>query len=429
MMMLLESIWGSVSYVGAVLIACTMIGWRFQKKPLFGLRFAVTSLVILGLCHWFEQIVIGLDVSFYLRMTLLTMSCVVLFFSSLVLMRVCFSCSVWQALFCVTTGYCLEHLSHSLFELLVLCFHGTSVFPYSALMQLAVRGICYVLMYRIVRKADLNHVEATGKTQVLAALLIVTFAIIISNFAGAEAREGSNLLKGLLCLYSFFLGALGIFVEFYQVYYQRMKSERNILQQLLYQESQQYQREKETANLIHIKYHDLKHQLHILESQYGPEHLKDMRRAIDEYDTFFHTGNPALDTILTMKSYACASNGIQFTCMADGTKLNQLSETDVYSLFGNVLDNAIEAVSQLEPQRRMISMNVMPKNGFLFIHCENYCDEKPEFVNGVPQTTKADKDYHGVGTQSLQMLAERYHGSCSFSSDQAIFKTDIVLPL
>ena len=207
-----------------------------------------------------------------------------------------------------------------------------------------------------------------------------------------------------------------------------MTTERDLLQKLLYQEAEQYHREKDAIDVINVKYHDLKHQLHILESQYGREQLKNMREAIDGYDTLMRTGNIALDTVLSMKSYNCLNKQIQLTCMADGKQLNRLSEADIYSLFGNMLDNAIEAVETLPVEKRIISLHVFAQNGFVFIRCENYCGKAPQFQNGMPMTTKENKDYHGYGSHSLCLVAEKYKGLCTFNLKDDVFYTDIVLP-
>ena len=86
-------------------------------------------------------------------------------------------------------------------------------------------------------------------------------------------------------------------------------------------------------------------------------------------------------------------------------------------------------MEQLPEAERIISLSVIEQNSFLFIHCENYCQVVPTFVDGMPQTTKRDKNFHGIGTHSLQLLAERYDGICKFGIEGRIFYTDIVLPV
>lgn len=423
-------LWGSFNFVGAVIVASALVGNKLPRKHGYWPRMILLSIVIFLISFAFEELVNALSLSVYVRQTFRTLNCAFVFLSTLGLLKFSCTCSIWQALFCVTTGYCMEHLSQRLYSVLTIFISSLTVFPLAAIAVIAMRLLVYILFYRwIIHKMDLSHIETDSKFQIIAALIIVTFAIFISSYSGiAAVGVQSTLLHLMLYLYSMVLCVLGLFVELYQVSYQRMKSERDILQQLIYQEAEQYRREKDAVDVIKIKCHDLKHQLHILEEKYGTETMKDLRQAVEGYDSFFRTGNVALDTVLAMKNYNCIHKNIQLTCMADGEKLKMLSEADLYSLFGNILDNAIEAVEKLPIQRRIISLNIFLKNRFIFIHCENYFDAMPEFVEGVPQTTKENKNYHGYGSHSLRLMAEKYGGTCTFRMEGSVFHTDIVLP-
>ncbi len=427
-MKFLLHLWESISYVGAVIVAALLVSSRLPHKNKCWLKTVLVSATILTVSFVWERLVAVSSTSGYPRLLLRTMNCVAVFGCTMGLIKYTCTCSIWQALFCVTTGYCMEHISQKLYLIVLLCLPDGIGLAVTIPLQIAIRALLYIpMLYLLIRRANLRNIEIDNKVQMIAALIIVIFAVFISAFSSKEA--GNSLLLHLyLHLYSIVLCTLGLFVQFYQVSYQRMKSERDILQKLVYQESEQYQKEKDAIDVINVKYHDLKHQLHILEERYGKEKLKDMRQAVDGYDSFFRTGNAALDTILTMKNYVCINKEIQFTCLADSEKLDSMSEADVYSMFGNILDNAIDAVENLPKQRRIISLNVFCRNDFLFIHCENYCETTPVFVDGLPQTTKQDKNFHGFGSHSLQMLAAKYNGKCTFSASNEIFYTDIVLP-
>ena len=102
----------------------------------------------------------------------------------------------------------------------------------------------------------------------------------------------------------------------------------------------------------------------------------------------------------------------------------------MYALFGNILDNAIEAVSQIaDPERRVISLSVRMRAGCLIIEEENFFEGEIRFDDGLPITSKEDKNYHGFGMQSIRMLTERYEGDIQLESDQGIFKLSIMLPV
>lgn len=80
--------------------------------------------------------------------------------------------------------------------------------------------------------------------------------------------------------------------------------------------------------------------------------MDEIEKSVSLYDANVKTGNTVLDTILTEKSLLCYKKGIILSCVADGENIAFMEDADVYSLFGNALDNAIEAVLKLEEQRK-----------------------------------------------------------------------------
>ena len=79
-----------------------------------------------------------------------------------------------------------------------------------------------------------------------------------------------------------------------------------------------------------------------------------MEKEIKIYEAQNKTGNKVLDAVLTSKSLYCQNNGIGLTCVADGSALNFMEDMDISALFGNILDNAIEASMMLDQEKRFI---------------------------------------------------------------------------
>lgn len=108
-----------------------------------------------------------------------------------------------------------------------------------------------------------------------------------------------------------------------------------------------YEMSKESIAVVNQHYHDMKHQLMILSTMSDEDKrkakLQDMESKIAAYDAVVRTGNEYLDTVLTEKKLTCQSNQISMSCIADGSQLAFMDELDLYTLFGNALDNAIEA--------------------------------------------------------------------------------------
>ena len=205
--------------------------------------------------------------------------------------------------------------------------------------------------------------------------------------------------------------------------------EMQLLEHMLHLQKQQLQTSKDTIDIINIKYHDLKHQLSMLEGRLSESELKELKDAISIYNLSIKTGNDVLDVILAEKSLKCWKKSIKLNCIADGQSLAFMRSSDIYSLFGNAIDNAIEAAQNLEdPDKRVISLSVKRAMDMVAIHIENYYKGVLSFENDLPKTTKKDARYHGFGFKSIKMIAQKYNGFMSFDASNNIFKLNILLP-
>lgn len=184
---------------------------------------------------------------------------------------------------------------------------------------------------------------------------------------------------------------------------------------------EQYQKLLENINVINIKAHDLKHRASMTEDD-----KSDLYDVAAEYDSFIRTGNRTLDVVLTEKSLRCNLKKILFTCVADGAKLDFMSEEDICSLFGNALDNAIECEEKFPEDKRFIDVKIAAKNDFVSVHIENYFSGTLDMVNGLPHTTKDDELYHGFGMKSMKMIVEKYKGNMAVKAEDDMFQLDIV---
>ena len=214
----------------------------------------------------------------------------------------------------------------------------------------------------------------------------------------------------------------------------RIRRELEAVQNVLQNQYVQYKQSRESIDLINYKYHDLKHQIAVLRSETDPEKrnefLNHMEDEIRQYEAQNKTGNKVLDTVLTSKSLYCAKHGITFTCVADGKLLDHMHVTDICSIFGNALDNAIEHVILIPDQeKRLIHLTVSLQKGFVFIKIENYCEaEISKNEEDLITTTKKDSKNHGFGLKSIRKAVEKYDGSVVFGVQQNWFELKILLP-
>ena len=108
-----------------------------------------------------------------------------------------------------------------------------------------------------------------------------------------------------------------------------------------------------------------------------------------------------------------------------------MNEGDIYALFGNALDNAIEAVVKIkETDKRIIELKIHTVNNLLTINIRNSFDGSVIFdESGLPKTTKEDSSYHGYGVKSISMIVDKYDGNATFKTHNKMFSANILIPL
>ena len=213
-----------------------------------------------------------------------------------------------------------------------------------------------------------------------------------------------------------------------------MQRELDILNQLRYEQQQQYDLAKENIAIINRKCHDLKHQMAAMRSMVSPEnqarYLDEIERSVRIYDSILKTGNEVLDTVLTEKSLTCEANEIRLHCVADGRALGFMDPVDLYTVLGNALDNAIESVqAQTDPEKRMIDVLVCTEKAFLVMQVVNPLAEPLTFVNGLPVSTKPRDGYHGFGLKSVRHTVEKYGGHVNLRAEGGRFSLRVLIPL
>ena len=203
-----------------------------------------------------------------------------------------------------------------------------------------------------------------------------------------------------------------------------------VLSSMLEKEKRQYEVSKEYLDIINVKYHDLKH---IVQCSRGAPvdsgELDKIEEALEVFDAQIKTGNSALDVVLTEKLRYCAKHNVKLTCMADGAAISFIAPSDIYSLFGNILDNAIEASLKLSAEERQIALTVHGEKGLIIIRSENCYNGELLSRGDRFVSTKSNKYLHGFGMTSIKMIAEKYGGWVHFSGDGKTFVALVTIPV
>ena len=359
---------------------------------------------------------------------------------AVVAQSVIFDNSPRTSLFCCSMAYALENASSAadrLFVVSCLGHLGDSDVLLMSTHYWAIAAVVYGVAYATL----VRHMEKSGLTRiddpVLLLATVTTFGVniildlIIKDLGVLEipAHYQAALTVIYLCLCAYIM-----YSEYEMLYARRLELDVAAIEHMRSADAKQYELSKRNIDAINIKCHDIRHQIrHLKKSGAMVDQgiFNEIAREVDVYDSAVKSGNGALDTIITEKSLLCERNGITLSCIADGSTLDFMRPADLYSFFGNALENAFEAVERLgDPERRSISLDVRRRGDMAVIHIENYFDGKVHLdEDGLPLTSKGDTVNHGLGTTSMRLIIESYGGTLSVVAKGDTFHLSALVPI
>lgn len=152
---------------------------------------------------------------------------------------------------------------------------------------------------------------------------------------------------------------------------------------------------------------------------------------IDSTSIPFDTGSGIVDALLADKQKQ--ADTINTKILFEGAVPGEMIKAvDLCILFGNPLDNAIEACAKLNSGTlKEIHIDCVCNSGFVFIEIKNPVQKKVEIRGNLPETTKPDKELHGFGLYSLEQVIKKYDGevTCECDDKTFILSMDFSIPI
>lgn len=136
------------------------------------------------------------------------------------------------------------------------------------------------------------------------------------------------------------------------------------------------------------------------------------------------TGRNVLDALLFGKASAAESEGIAIEFGFFAPFDESISDYSLCGIFGNILDNAIEACRGVRGERK-IKLTVKRQMNMLCIFCEN--PYAGEVSANDPETVKSDKNLHGFGLKRIRQIAAKYGGTVEIDASGGIFSISVIL--
>lgn len=389
-----------------------------------------------------------------------------LFLASTLAVRWLCRCDLRMATGIAICGYALQHIAAAIVEIadlgrIALCTAIAAPAFGSWTVGEIMRIMLFTAVYAACWRWYIRHFDVTkarmSSPATLAALTASVLLVTVGLSSYAYATTLSDATQFVLRAVSV-LTCVIILLLFHEMSRnQTLSDELAFMRRMNDLRGNHYELLKDTIDATNVRYHDLKHQVTRLRAavnRRGATDTDEPNAVLDEimqsaqtYDAVARTGNDALDVVLTEKSLECARKGIRLTYMADADSLGWISDYDIYSLFGNALDNAIEAVEPLDADmpadadggandggrgeresRRVIKLTVVARARLVHIRVMNYFERIEHDGHGGLATTKPDHTAHGFGLKSIRMIVGQLGGDVTVTADDGVFDLNILLP-
>ena len=429
------NMWSGNRFITEMLLACFLVILPHRKREHFAGRIAVFCIAV-ELISAFVMNFAPIKEIWQNREVISSCTYVVVF-AVLSLSFFIIGCPMTrrEAVYCSALSLCVQHFSSSLLIVMqqMLPWRGDLIDLLTWLLTILIPYcVFYCFCFRHICKQGLYHISALNLTS--ATCLIFLTSAVISIIAKGLNVGGNSPLFLISQIYEMLCCLFLLWLQVYQVKTVELQREIDFQGYLHHLRQEQFVQSHRDMDLMTHLMHELKHQVANMVTAGSAEAKDELLEKIGEnlqiYDETFNTKNETLNMALMERRLFCRENHVNWMVVADGERLNFLDPGDIYLIFRNALDNAIDSVVQLDdPQRRIIDVRVYAENSLLMIQIENEFKGELQFSDGLPLTTKEDRTYHGFGIKAIQKIAEKHNGQVTVRTQGHRFALQIMIPL
>jgi len=156
-------------------------------------------------------------------------------------------------------------------------------------------------------------------------------------------------------------------------------------------------------------------------------YLDHLEEDLDAIDIAIRTGNVSVDAIVSSKLSVAAKKHITVDCTAKMPEQVKVTDVDLCTVLGNLLDNAIESCEKVSEEKRFIRLYIGVFKKQLYLSVTNATAESRR--KKLTELVSEKKGSHGFGLRRIDLVAEKYHGFVNRKNEPGVFATEVMLPL
>lgn len=259
-----------------------------------------------------------------------------------------------------------------------------------------------------------------------------TLITLSRDFPGIQMQEQKLMLLCVSCIWLMCL-------IMYFVVQQMSKDNQTKLEYELMKEKEKYSKEsmeiikRSNEELREFK-HDLKNYLlplqEAMETMPQSEMVKvwkKINQKIEDVQTLIQTGNSYVNSMINTKITLARSEKVDVKCTIL-SKMEGIDDLEFCTVFGNLMDNAIEAERKVTEKKEIIIF-VEEKMGYLRLEIQNKIEKSVLNENSSLNTTKKDTSSHGIGHKSVKRTMEKVGGALKYYETGDLFCAEAVFPI
>lgn len=213
---------------------------------------------------------------------------------------------------------------------------------------------------------------------------------------------------------------------------------RQVQRQLAMQE--EYDRKiSEAVSENRRLFHDIRHCLRTL-GQMAREHgqtdicaflsqVEDQVASAPGHSLAAFCKNPAVNALIEFYSGMAQAQKTELQVRLSLPDQMPLTDVELCTVLGNLLDNAVEACSLQDQGERRILLAGESQGSMLFLKVENTCSGPAKQADGHFLSRKGSSPYHGLGLASVQKIVEAHGGDLDIVSNDTSFFVGITMEL
>lgn len=316
-------------------------------------------------------------------------------------------------------------------NMLLVVIDGQNILRWEVyVIAIAIRIVSLIIIYEVLK--NFKYKIKANDCAVLSTVFMIGFAALMFSVYNVLNLSKIPHILIFFSLTIFILIFLIVFLYSKNTMFLREQEQKDKMQiAQLQQQFAYYQEKLKDEEKVRSVYHDMKNHLLVLQRQINSpetaEMVEKLQSQVAMYEDYDHTGNDILDIILKEKSETAREKHIALSVTADLNGVDFIEPLDVSTIFGNGLDNAIEASEKLPEEQRAILVKAGRVQNFFSVLIENSCLQNREYTK--QRTTKSDDFLHGFGISNMRKAAEKYDGQLTIKCENEKFTLKILIPI